>query len=141
MIDKSKSPSTLTMVLMPLLALIVLVMSCVGAVLLEGKADTNSPIFTVLPLSTNRVTNIVRTLKTEPVSGPCPECGQPNHHDRRVDYLAACDMIYLSLKTSFGTNVTLVGCGPTNYWIATNLFLRPIVGRTQPGFQPPPLPR
>lgn len=104
-------------------------------------AETNGPMFSVGATSTNRVTNIVRTLKTEPVEGLCPECGQPNHHERRVDYLCAFDMVYLSLKTSYGTNMTLVGCGPTNYWIATNLFLRPIVGRTQPGFQPPPLPR
>lgn len=109
-----------------------------GVALLANASDPG-PI-TMGPTSTNRVTNVLSVLSVQPVpQDRCPECGGPNHHDQQTVLLSVHDEIYQSLVTPLGmTNRLLVGLGPTNRYLGTNVvFSR---RRSQPGWETPPMP-
>lgn len=103
--------------------------------------DTNFflPSVVLGSIWTNKITNLISVVRVEQIATPCPECGGPNHHERRISLVSVSEQIYMPLITFGGarTNNFLVGYGPTNSLVVTSTVLR--VARTQPG-SPPPLP-
>lgn len=117
----------------------------------KAESSTNAPpAFYFGAPWTNRITNVIRTIQILPTPHVCPECGGPNHHEWHADYMSGYNMIYVPLITPgftnqdgavpSRTNQTHAATGPTNYWVATNIYMR-MQQRTQPGlYNPPPLP-
>lgn len=90
----------------------------------------------------------VRTLRVVAINKPCPECTgpeHPNHHEIHVDWMMHYDLFYRPVIAPDHTNQVFVGYGPTNYFVATNVVLKPAIqaqqqGRTSPGWKAEPTP-
>lgn len=91
-------------------------------------------------LWTNTAPYVVMTQRVEAINTPCPECGQPNHHQREIVLMGSSDTVYVELVYAGVTNTFMLhGEIRTNIWTVTNVV--PLAGqRTQPGWSGPPLP-
>lgn len=97
------------------------------------------PIVTTSPIYTNVVSNVVSIISTKPVEGPCPECGQPNHHDRRIQLLNSYEQYLVYVSSPTHTNTVVVGTGPVKTWVSTNVILRQNPYAPQQQWPVPPL--
>lgn len=130
---------------------IVLLAFCLGAFAQLDPRATNSntlvletagpPKLYVSNLTTNRYTNFLATLRVEPILTPCPECGGPNHHERRIEHVEVYDLVTATLVSGGQTNVARVFQSPRTATVVTNVVLR-LQARRQPGWTntPAPLP-
>lgn len=134
---------------MKLLATIVILAFCLGAFAqLDPHVTNTNPVqlgnagvelLRLSALTTNRYTNFLATLRVEPILTPCPECGQANHHERRIEHVEVYDLVTATLVSGGQTNVARVYQSPRTAAVVTNVVLR-LQARRQPGWTNAPVP-
>lgn len=122
---------------------IVLLASCLGAFAqLDPRATNTNPVqfnnagvemLRLSALTTNRYTNFLATLRIEPILTACPECGGPNHHERRIEHVEVYDLVTATLVSGGQTNVARIFQSPRVAAVVTNVVVR-LQPRRQPGW-------
>lgn len=98
----------------------------------------NPPDIRLATLSTNRTTNVLAALSVTQLPGACPECGAPNHHERRVEHVAVYEVVRAVIVYNGQTNSMTVYAGPPSYALRTNIVFREPFARQSPGWPSTP---